>query len=70
MKKLTIFNPLSCPFLQPLLRIFEPIMKNAARELLHGDHTRAVSILTPTVGGIMKFAKKRLSCLGCKAPIE
>ncbi|GAQ79793.1 DNA polymerase delta catalytic subunit [Klebsormidium nitens] len=55
---------------KPLLRIFEPIMKNAARELLHGDHTRAVSILTPTVGGIMKFAKKRLSCLGCKAPIE
>ncbi|RWW11126.1 hypothetical protein GW17_00025286 [Ensete ventricosum] len=55
--------------LQPLLRIFEPILKNASKELLHGSHTRAVSISTPSNGGIMKFAKKQLSCLGCKAVI-
>ncbi|KAJ8501113.1 hypothetical protein OPV22_011665 [Ensete ventricosum] len=54
---------------KPLLRIFEPILKNASKELLHGSHTRAVSISTPSNGGIMKFAKKQLSCLGCKAVI-
>ncbi|CAL9110688.1 unnamed protein product [Musa textilis] len=54
---------------KPLLRIFEPILKNASKELLHGSHTRAVSISTPSNSGIMKFAKKQLSCLGCKAVI-
>ncbi|KAL5555418.1 hypothetical protein UlMin_037654 [Ulmus minor] len=52
---------------KPLLRIFEPIMKNASKELLHGSHTRSISISTPSNSGIMKFAKKKLSCLGCKA---
>ncbi|WOK97364.1 DNA polymerase delta catalytic subunit [Canna indica] len=55
---------------KPLLRIFEPILKNASKELLHGSHTRSVSISTPTNSGIMKFAKKQLSCLGCKAVIS
>ncbi|XP_071696476.1 DNA polymerase delta catalytic subunit [Rutidosis leptorrhynchoides] len=55
---------------KPLLRIFEPILKNASRELLHGDHTRAISISTPSTGGIMRFAKKQLSCVGCKVPIS
>ncbi|CAL9046643.1 unnamed protein product [Musa banksii] len=54
---------------KPLLRIFEPILKNASKELLHGSHTRSVSISTPSNSGIMKFAKKQLSCLGCKAVI-
>jgi DNA polymerase delta subunit 1 len=46
---------------KPLLRIFEPILKNAERELLQGDHTRAISQPTPTAagGGIMRFAKVR-----------
>ncbi|KAK9110336.1 hypothetical protein Sjap_018396 [Stephania japonica] len=52
---------------KPLLRIFEPILKNASKELLHGSHTRAVSISTPSNSGIMKFAKKQLGCIGCKA---
>lgn len=56
--------------LQPLLRIFEPILKNASKELLQGSHTRSVSISTPSNSGIMKFAKKQLSCLGCKAVIR
>jgi hypothetical protein len=55
---------------QPLLRIFEPILKNASKELLHGSHTRSVSISTPSNSGIMKFAKKQLTCLGCKAVIR
>ena len=55
---------------QPLLRIFEPILKNASKELLQGDHTRSISISTPSSGGIMKFAKKKLSCIGCKALIR
>ncbi|KAI3960446.1 hypothetical protein MKW92_004824 [Papaver armeniacum] len=35
-----------------------------------GSHTRAVSISTPSNSGIMRFAKKQLSCLGCKALIS
>ncbi|KHG07397.1 DNA polymerase delta catalytic subunit -like protein [Gossypium arboreum] len=45
---------------KPLLRIFEPILKNASKELLHGSHTRSISISTPSNSGIMKFAKKQL----------
>lgn len=55
---------------KPLLRIFEPILKNASSELFHGSHTRSISISTPSNSGIMKFAKKQLSCLGCKAKIS
>ncbi|CAI5983148.1 unnamed protein product [Closterium sp. NIES-65] len=58
------------PLQLPLLRIFEPILKNASKELLSGAHTRAVSISTPSTGGIMRFAKVRLSCLGCKTPLS
>ncbi|CAJ1974806.1 unnamed protein product [Sphenostylis stenocarpa] len=52
---------------KPILRIFEPILKNASRELLHGSHTRSISISTPSNSGILKFAKKQLTCIGCKA---
>ncbi|KAL7230905.1 hypothetical protein ACSBR2_009230 [Camellia fascicularis] len=55
---------------KPLLRIFEPILKNASKELLQGSHTRSISISTPSNSGIMKFAKKQLSCIGCKALIS
>ena len=55
---------------QPLLRIFEPLMKNP-RELLQGEHTRSIALSTPTAaaGGIMRFAKVKKTCLGCKAPL-
>ncbi|KAL0028520.1 hypothetical protein WJX77_011509 [Trebouxia sp. C0004] len=55
---------------QPLLRIFEPIMRNP-KSLLSGDHTRSIMVSTPSLaaGGIMKFAKVRYSCLGCKATL-
>ena len=36
-----------------------------------GDHTRSITVSTPSLaaGGIMKFAKVRYSCLGCKATL-
>ncbi|CAF2087817.1 hypothetical protein HID58_023002 [Brassica napus] len=55
---------------KPLLRIFDPVLKNASSELLHGDHMRSISITTPSNSGIMRFAKKQLSCVGCKVPIS
>jgi DNA polymerase delta subunit 1 len=54
---------------QPLLRIFEPIMENP-QTLLSGDHTRTIAVATPSVGGLMKFAVKSLTCLGCKTPLS
>jgi len=55
---------------QPLMRIFEPVLKNP-RELLSGEHTRAISVATPSAaaGGIMRFARVRATCLGCRAPL-
>ena len=50
----------------PLGRIFEPILgEKKANSLLAGDHTRSISVAAPTVGGLMKFAKKSQTCLGC-----
>lgn len=65
---LTAFN--GSVLYQPLLRIFEPILKNASKELLHGDHTRSISVPTPSNSGIMRFAKKQLTCIGCKIPLR
>lgn len=58
---------------KPLERIFEPVMKSAkggVSSLFVGDHTRTVAVVTPKSGGMMKFAKIGLSCLGCKSPIS
>src|SRR5690606_16002788 len=44
-----------------------------AQSLLSGAHTRSISIPTPTSGsgiGIMKFAKKKATCLGCRVPLK
>lgn len=35
-----------------------------------GDHTRTIQIATPTVGGLMKFAVKATTCLGCKTVLK
>lgn len=35
-----------------------------------GDHTRTIQIATPTVGGLMKFAVKTVTCLGCKTALR
>jgi DNA polymerase delta subunit 1 len=53
---------------KPLQRLFDPILGDSAM-LLNGDHTRAISLPTPTIGGLMKFTVKTLTCLGCKAPL-
>lgn len=55
---------------KPLLRIFEPIMGEKANSLLSGEHTRTVQILAPTVGGLMKFAVRTQTCVGCKTPLK
>lgn len=57
---------------QPLMRLFEPILgEKRAKSLLTGEHTRAIQVSTPSAGagGIMKFAKKTLKCMGCKAAL-
>ncbi|KAG1828886.1 hypothetical protein DFJ58DRAFT_876377 [Suillus subalutaceus] len=40
-----------------------------AASLLSGAHTRSIQIATPTVGGLMKFTAKTVTCLGCKPPL-
>ncbi|WVR03623.1 hypothetical protein IAU60_000616 [Kwoniella sp. DSM 27419] len=55
---------------KPLMRIFEPILGEKAGSLLSGDHTRTIQIATPTVGGLMKFAVKTVTCLGCRTPLR
>lgn len=35
-----------------------------------GDHTRTIQIATPTVGGLMKFAVKTVTCLGCRTVLR
>ena len=56
----------------PLLRIFEPILKDAESQLFSGDHTRVIQISAPStsVGGMMKFTVKKMTCLGCKAVLS
>ncbi|RKP19156.1 DNA polymerase delta catalytic subunit [Rozella allomycis CSF55] len=54
---------------KPLLRIFEPIMKNP-NELLTGDHTRVIQVATSTNSIMSKFTVKKQTCLGCKAPLK
>ncbi|KAK2753152.1 DNA-directed DNA polymerase delta [Arachnomyces sp. PD_36] len=55
---------------KPLARIFDPILgvKKSA-QLITGEHTRSISVVAPTLGGLMKFAKKTQTCMGCKKPL-
>lgn len=67
---------------KPLMRIFEPILGEKANSLrgsaylgaadasVAGEHTRSIQIATPTVGGLMKFAVKTATCLGCRTPLK
>ncbi|OUM64108.1 hypothetical protein PIROE2DRAFT_66246 [Piromyces sp. E2] len=55
---------------KPLMRIFEPVLGEKAQSLLSGDHTRVISVAAPTIGGLMKFAVKKETCLGCKAVLQ
>jgi len=38
--------------------------------IVTGDHTRTVAVAAPTVGGLMKFAVKTMTCMGCKTPLK
>ena len=54
----------------PLGRIFEPILgEKKAQSLLTGEHTRSISVGASSLGGLMKFAKKTQTCMGCKKPL-
>ncbi|KAI1767420.1 DNA polymerase family B-domain-containing protein [Hypoxylon sp. FL1150] len=56
---------------KPLGRIFDPILgETKSRSLLTGDHTRSIAVAAPAVGGLMKFAKKTMTCMGCKKPLS
>ncbi|KAL8939303.1 MAG: hypothetical protein Q9216_003439 [Gyalolechia sp. 2 TL-2023] len=56
---------------KPLGRIFEPILgEKKAGQLLTGEHTRSVSVAAPALGGLMKFAHKTQTCMGCKKPLR
>lgn len=55
---------------KPLTRIFDPILgPKLSGQLLTGEHTRSISVVAPSVGGLMKFAKKTQTCMGCKKPL-
>ena len=55
---------------KPLLRIFEGILPDPS-VLLKGEHTRSKIVATPNTGsGIMKFAVKMETCMGCKTQIK
>jgi DNA polymerase delta subunit 1 len=59
--------------LQPLLRIFGPIMgdENKAKSLLFsGAHTRKIHTSTAASGALSKFMSKTQRCIGCKALIK
>lgn len=53
----------------PLTRIFEPIIPNP-QTLLSGEHTRTVCKPTPKGGGIMNFAVKKETCMGCRTLVS
>lgn len=58
---------------KPLGRIFEPIMGDVGiRKLFAGEHTRTIKLSTPSTGagGIMRFAVKKRTCMGCKAILK
>lgn len=55
----------------PLERLFEALMDNPRQEFMFGEHTRNKHRATPSssVGGIMKFARVTLTCLGCRTTL-
>lgn len=51
----------------PLTRLFEPILGDA-KKILSGEHTRSIKVQSSSKG-IMKFAVKTKTCVGCKVPL-
>mmetsp|Transcript_5646 Transcript_5646/g.21260 ORF Transcript_5646/g.21260 Transcript_5646/m.21260 type:complete len:1105 (-) Transcript_5646:57-3371(-) len=54
---------------RPLKDIFTPVMKNVD-EIFSGSHTKYVVQMTPKNTGLMKFAKKLPTCLGCRTRLK
>ena len=50
-------------------QIYSVYQTYMALMIVAGDHTRTISVAAPTVGGLMKFAVKTQTCLGCKSPL-
>lgn len=72
-----IFEPILGDKAQSLRASFFSGTFTSPRELIlcipaavFGDHTRTVSIVAPTIGGLMKFAVRTVTCLGCKTPLK
>jgi DNA polymerase delta subunit 1 len=63
---------LSNQLTKPLERVFEPIVDDVKKDLLEGEHTRKIKILTPAArkGSLMSFAVKKAKCIGCKASVD
>ncbi|ORY27307.1 hypothetical protein BCR33DRAFT_773251 [Rhizoclosmatium globosum] len=48
----------------------EPILGETLSSLLTGSHVRTISVAAPaSMGGLMKFAVRTATCLGCKTPL-
>lgn len=71
---LRIFEPLLGDKAQSLrekvTRFPQVQLTDAHLRAVSGDHTRTIQIATPTVGGLMKFAVKAVTCLGCKTALR
>ena len=46
------------------------VLSTDAHCIVSGDHTRTIQIATPTVGGLMRFATRTATCMGCKTPLR
>ncbi|KAI3388736.1 hypothetical protein SNEBB_003236 [Seison nebaliae] len=58
---------------KPLLRLFEPILgseSKAKSELFYGNHTLSKIRTSSKIGALASFAKKRVTCIGCRAPLS
>ncbi|ORY22047.1 ribonuclease H-like protein [Rhizoclosmatium globosum] len=54
----------------PLMCIFKPILGVKLSSLLARDHVRTISVAAPTsMRGLMKFAVRTATCLGCRTPL-
>ena len=55
----------------PLERLFEPILDGPRlSSLFSGAHTRQIKLSTPSTGGIMRFAVKQRTCIGCRSFLD
>ena len=57
----------------PLLRLFQPILKDAERELFSGDHMKNIykpKMTEAKLGGFSNFLKVEKKCMGCSRPAK